>query len=328
MSWCPTTLVIGPGGVKGFLEVGALQALEFFLILKNIRRVVGVSVGSVVGLLVAAGFTPAEITFYALNVDLSREIFLAKPFTQEVFMSKNGFFSTAGIENYITKLIKTKFPHVPTMAELYELTKIELVVVATNITKCEPTYFSRLTTPNLSCIEAVLMSISIPLVFEYREMYDQRFVDGALTDPLPIQLYPNEDQLVLRIVDNANQGSDLLSYIYTTFSLSMEYMAKEKLTKLMQDKDFQRRCRIIELTASDFNPVNPLITTKEKENMINQGKKITATFIIVNELQNSLNAKPKRDSDQAQPDQSGGNFRRRLRPLSQLQGESATGAES
>lgn len=329
MEWSPTTLIIGPGGVKGYLEIGALQTLEFFLVLKGIRRVVGISVGAVLALLWVAGYNFFSLADVALHLDLSRDVFVMKPFRRGSFMSKNGFFSTAGIEAYLRELLLAKFPSIPTMAELYRRRGLDLVVVSTNVTTCGPIYISRENYPDLSCIEAVVMSMSIPLVYEYHELNGQRYVDGALTDPLPVQLYADENQLVIRIVDNASQAVDLLSFVYTAISVSMEYMIKEKLTRMMADEGFRKRCRIVELATSNFNPVNPSMTTEEKENMINQGRKI-ATEFVCRTFPVSPDAIPTRPAGDhgSQPSHPGRHFRRRLRPLQAFSDEPADCPES
>jgi predicted acylesterase/phospholipase RssA len=268
------------------LEVGALQALEVFAVLRSVRRVVGVSVGAALGLLLVAGYGPAKIAKLALAVDLSRDIF---SLGKGNFVSRGGLFSLEGCRSFLSELITRKFGGVPSLRQLWEITGMELVTVSTNVTACEPLYISKETLPELSCVEAVLMSINIPLVFEYYLLGGQRYADGALTDPLPIQLCPDEDQVVLRIVDTASQQDGFLSYVYSAFSTTMDYAAKEKLRRMMGDAAFRRRCRVIDLTTQNFMPVNPAMPDEEKQNMINQGRKTAAEAIILEELSSRRN---------------------------------------
>ena len=316
--WQPTTLVLGPGGVKGFLEVGALIALEFFLLLKDVKRVVGVSVGAVVGLLLAVGYSPGEISKLALDADLAREVFVVRRPSGGKgggLFSQGGLFSRDGIRAFLTRLVEGRLGRVPTLGELRRQGKLELVVVATSVERCEPVYLTGDTAPNISCIEAVMMSINIPLIFEYYELGGERYADGALTDPLPIQLYAGEDQLALRIVDSAGTQGELLSYAYAVLSLPMDYMAKEKLGRLMAEPGFRRRCRVIDLRTDSFNPVNPALPAEEKLSMIKQGQKTAAQFVIQSELGTPENATP---AVTQQPLHPRGDLRRRLRPLQKL----------
>lgn len=326
MDWTPTTLVLGPGGVKGFLEIGALEALAFFLVLRGVRRFVGVSVGAVLALLLAAGFAPQELTEMALKLDLVDQVFAVKPLKAATFLAKGGLFSPDKIEAYLARLLRTKFPCLPTLGQLRDFTGAELEVVATNVSACEPAYLSWRTAPDLGCIEAVLMSISIPLVFEYRELAGQHYADGGLSDPLPVQLHADEDQLALRIVDSAGAADGLLGYVYAAFSVPMEYMIKDKLRRLSRRAAFRRRCRVLELTTSSFNPVNPAMSEAEKLGMINQGRKIAIEFIIRCVSSAELHGATAVQAQAEQSQHPRRDVRRRLPAVPELQEEPAAGA--
>ena len=62
-------LVLGSGGRRGFAHAGALRALDTAGIKPDL--IVGVSIGSVIGALYAAGTTAAEVERLALEIDLS-----------------------------------------------------------------------------------------------------------------------------------------------------------------------------------------------------------------------------------------------------------------
>src|SRR5437762_49683 len=72
----PTVLVLGPGGIKGFIELGALlyfeQQTQF---LSQIKIIIGVSIGSMIGLLYTSGFTVSDIIEMALTMDFFKDIF-------------------------------------------------------------------------------------------------------------------------------------------------------------------------------------------------------------------------------------------------------------
>jgi len=54
--WKPDIVILGPGGIKGFLELGVLYALQNNNLLENVHTYVGVSVGSIISLLLVCGF--------------------------------------------------------------------------------------------------------------------------------------------------------------------------------------------------------------------------------------------------------------------------------
>lgn len=68
-SRAPLALVLGSGGRRGFAHAGVLRALEAGGIKPDL--IVGVSIGSVIGALWAAGMTAADVEQLALDIDLA-----------------------------------------------------------------------------------------------------------------------------------------------------------------------------------------------------------------------------------------------------------------
>jgi predicted acylesterase/phospholipase RssA len=61
-------------------------------------------------------------------------------------------------------------------------------------------YFSHKTHPTLSIIDAIYMSISVPLAFEPMIFNDFRYIDGGYTEDSPCMLYiDKEDVAILRL---------------------------------------------------------------------------------------------------------------------------------
>jgi NTE family protein len=66
-----------------------------------------------------------------------------------------------------------------TFADFFTLTKADLVIAGTNLTTGKPAYFSKFTTPQFPVIEAVGLSMSIPLFFKsvYLDTGDESYDD-------------------------------------------------------------------------------------------------------------------------------------------------------
>ena len=67
-------LVFSGGGMKGLAYCGAVEVLEKFGILKNIKRYAGSSAGSIMASLLAIGYTPTELTAEISKIDFSKII--------------------------------------------------------------------------------------------------------------------------------------------------------------------------------------------------------------------------------------------------------------
>lgn len=72
--WYPRSLVIGPGGVKGFMVLGFLSPIEDAGLLKYTDTFCGVSIGATISLLIVAGYEIREIVGEAANLDIFKDI--------------------------------------------------------------------------------------------------------------------------------------------------------------------------------------------------------------------------------------------------------------
>ncbi len=156
-------LALGSGGFRGFAHIGVIQSLQQHKI--PISSISGSSIGA----LVAA--------YYALHgeVDSLRDKILSskgKLFRLFDLGFRGGLVSGAKYEKFIEQLLGCH-----TFAD----TLIPLRIVATELSSGQPIIFSE---GSLSM--AVRASSSVPVVFEPVRRQQERFVDGALSDPVPV----------------------------------------------------------------------------------------------------------------------------------------------
>ena len=155
--------VLSGGVARGFAHVGVLQAMHEAGIKPEI--ISGVSAGSVVGAFYADGFEPQEILDFFLN---KRFIELVK-----IVPSKTGLLKMNGLKALLKKNLK---------ANTFDELKKPLVVAVTNYKTGMSEYIS---TGNL--FEAVLASSSIPVLWQPYKLDGVEYVDGGITDNLPVK---------------------------------------------------------------------------------------------------------------------------------------------
>jgi predicted acylesterase/phospholipase RssA len=187
--WKPNVLLLGSGGVKGFLMLGSLLFFEKSKMLKDIKKIVGISIGALIGLFYIVGYSITQILEIALMTDISDMINNIDILN---IMKTNGLISHEVFRKRIQDKIIEKYGFVPTMKQLYFMTGYDFEIVVTNLDKNKAEYFSYITQPELSCVEAVLMSISLPLFFQTYVLKENIYLDGAISDPLPIERYKSE----------------------------------------------------------------------------------------------------------------------------------------
>ena len=99
-----------------------------------------------------------------------------------------------------------------TLAQFYDVTHVDLSVVASDITTAEMLVLNHRTAPDLPLVWAVRMSMSVPLLWQlvvwqaewgkYRdsEMAGHEIVDGGLISNFPIELYLSGDETVTGVM--------------------------------------------------------------------------------------------------------------------------------
>ncbi|MFW6233389.1 MAG: patatin-like phospholipase family protein [Nanoarchaeota archaeon] len=157
-------LALGGGAARGFAHIGVLKVLE-----KNgikIDFVSGTSIGSVIGALYCAGYSPEEMEKLAKSIKWKSLIDLSVP--------RSGLLKGDKIEKYIREKIENK--------KFSELNK-KLFLTAVDINENKEVIFNK-----GDVARAVRASISIPGVFNPISMNKNILVDGGVLDPLPTDI--------------------------------------------------------------------------------------------------------------------------------------------
>tara|TARA_B110000046_G_scaffold124909_1_gene131391 strand:+ start:1353 stop:2177 length:825 start_codon:yes stop_codon:yes gene_type:complete len=110
---------------------------------------------------------------------------------------------------------------------LHKLTSKEFVVVATNLNSRTATYFSHKTFPHLPILDALHMSMAVPVVFEPVSFGGSMYVDGGMTQNVPFRAFPDEKPLLLYM--DTSSSSKLVSLReYATSLLSCSLSAHQE----------------------------------------------------------------------------------------------------
>jgi predicted acylesterase/phospholipase RssA len=153
--------------------------LEQQKMLSNVMNYVGTSAGSIITLLLVMDMNPFEIYQYLLDNDYSKDF---QVFNIENILNYNSLFSNKLLIDNFEKIITSKLGFVPTLAELYELTKKKWTAVTFNYTKHKIEYISYETHPDLPCSIAAAASSCIPLFFSMVDIDGNKYIDGGITD--------------------------------------------------------------------------------------------------------------------------------------------------
>lgn len=191
-------LVLGGGGARGISHIGALQVLEEWNI--PIDMIIGVSMGSIIGGLYAAGYTPSELEEFVLSSDwddLLRDEFERKTLLasqQEEGENFNLSFRFKGIKPYIPlgfssgqKLrgrLNRLFLQAPYNSSTnFDDLKIPFRSVVLDLNSGKPIVFSE-----GDIVEILRASIAIPLIISPIEKDGMLLTDGGIVNALPTDI--------------------------------------------------------------------------------------------------------------------------------------------
>ena len=155
-------LALSGGGSRGFAHLGVIKALDELGLKPSM--ITGTSAGSIVGAMIAAGYSPD----YTMEAIASAGIFSHLKFAFNRF----GLFKLAKAEELFLKFI----PH-----NSFEQLKLPLTICATDLEKGEAAYFSE-----GELIKPILASCCLPGIFEPIRFQGKTLIDGGVTDNLPI----------------------------------------------------------------------------------------------------------------------------------------------
>lgn len=203
--------VLSGGGARGFAHLGFIQALYDNGIVPD--AISGTSAGALVGVLIADGYMPREI-LEMLNTG-SRLDFMRPTLPRE------GLLQISGISRILQANLRTRN---------FEDLKIPLFVAATDVNNGKAVYFNK-----GIILDKVIASMSIPVLFQPVVIDNIQYLDGGITDNLPV--FPVEglcSKLLgsfVNPVGYVEKVTGLISIAERTFMLNMTKEAKEKAGK-------------------------------------------------------------------------------------------------
>ena len=249
-------LVLSGGAIKGVAQIGALQYLEENNKLKDIKIISATSAGSIVGFLYIIGYTFIELFDFMKIIDMNN----TKKINITNIFSKYGLDDGNRIMIVLKKLINAKqIDENITFKELFIKTNKSLIVTGSCINDKKVYYFNYENYPDMKVLEAIRISISIPIVMTPCIFEGKMFVDGACIDNFPISIFENKNKIIgvyvteeVKYVDNIKSIDE---YLINLIKCVFEGVVQKEI---MYDKDvIVVRCNksedIIEMFEHGYN---------------------------------------------------------------------------
>ncbi|HEZ0467500.1 TPA: patatin-like phospholipase family protein [Neisseria meningitidis] len=219
-------LALGGGASKGFAHVGIIKVLKENGI--PVKVVAGTSAGSIVGSLFASGMSPDRL-------ELEAEI-LGKTDLVDLTLSTSGFIKGEKLQNYINRKVGGRqiqqFP-------------IKFAAVATDFETGKAVAFNQ-----GNAGQAVRASAAIPNVFQPVIIGRHTYVDGGLSQPVPVSAARRQGANFVIAVDiSARPGKNISQGFFSYLDQTLNVMSVSALQNELGQADVVIKPQVLDLGA-------------------------------------------------------------------------------
>jgi len=233
-------LALGGGAAKGFAHIGVIKILEQ----NGIKPVIitGTSAGSIIGSLYASGLTPIQLQQKAMDLKESQVV--------DLTLSTSGFIKGEYLQNFINSSVGNR--------PIQNL-KIPFGAVATNRDSGATALFRSGNTG-----QAVRASASVPNVFQPVKIGNGYFVDGGLTQPVPVSAARAMGATFVIAVDISAKPKSGISGIFGTLDQSINIMSQVALNSELKKANIVIKPNLDALSSASFDTRHQAILEGEK----------------------------------------------------------------
>jgi predicted acylesterase/phospholipase RssA len=245
-------LVLGPASMGIYSLIGTLKALEPKLV--DVKEISGASAGSILALMLALGMSVDEILEVSLSLDISK---LVKVRIGS-FFNKFGFVDMEPIRDTLVTICGSD----PTFEEL----DMKIYVSAYCLNSSSTEYFSRDTHPKMKVIDAVCMSIAVPLLFSCGKYQGRTYVDGGTQEQYPVTPFldkkPHEITCVKLKMEQTYQDN---------INNPRQFVESLIRSTLINRVEYKDSSNVIEVNVGDTNIFDFSMSYEDKIRLYNMG---------------------------------------------------------
>ena len=235
------TCLFGGGAIRGAAYAGTAKAMEDLGI--NPHTIAGSSVGSVIGGLLALGYTADELDdiFIKFNFEMFRDVQIS--LGPKFALSKGELFLDWIRELIEQKFYGAKYKKGTHKAVTFKDIKKDLIIITTDLSSFECKEFSRYETPDFEIATAIRISCSMPGLMRPIEYNNRTLVDGDLQKSWPMwklskHLAPIDERILefrLEGVFESN-NKNMIEYLNSIYAFTTS-MATKFIIDIYGQKD-------------------------------------------------------------------------------------------
>ena len=280
-------LVIGTAGVYVFQLAGALSKLIDVEYVKydEIENIFCCSAGSMIGALFCLNIDWKDLIEYIVNKpwDKSFEDLLS-PSKIISALSEKGILDKNVFMKIFTPIFKFNGHKLSmTMKELYEYSNIKLNIYTFNISDFKGEVMNHETTPDLSLLDAIYMSCSLPIIFKPLEYNGKLYLDGGLKNDYPLNRCLEygcklDETIGIRITDKSQptieEDSNILNMV--VYLLRMFIINNNNYDEIESDNIINMNIPRNTISAASI----VLENVDARKDCVREGKEATEKYLI------------------------------------------------
>lgn len=277
------TLCLSSGGIYGITIIGCLDYLisNNYLILENITKYVGTSVGSIISFLLTINYSIKEIKEITYNFNFN---LLVPNIDLDNLFFDYGLDNINKLKTILEELCNNKINQKNiSFNDLYKLTNKELIVITTNYNNGIDEGLSYKNTPELMVLDGILMSCCIPIIYKPILYNNNYYIDGAISCQLGYKYCDAKTTLCINIVlkkRSCNKLTNLIDYVNNILAT----LINSSVLNLVNNHN---NYKIINLYSSGCNLIS-CVNKEEINELLMLGESYGKKF-YVKEIKNKIN---------------------------------------
>lgn len=262
------TIVLSGGGIYTYCLLGFLHRLKEQRLLDQVDTIVGSSIGSVVGFLLFIGYLPFEM--FAIFDEMTAGCFNFDKNVSDDYGYDDASLFMKIVENAMERKHQSR---TLTFSQLHENRGKRLVVTGSNVNKGIPCYFHYLSSPDMVILEALRISISLPILFTPILHKGDYYMDGSLYDHYPAdfaeKFVQNADLGGMRIEIIKEHPTD--NFVNVMFCALLGYIRKQPI----HGKAYTVNMPSVEIEGAVVNPLDFALSIDDRRHLFARGYETT-----------------------------------------------------
>ena len=270
-------IVFSGASTKIFLFIGFLKYIKEYYphILDNLKNYCGTSSGALIAAGLVIGFTIDEMEELLVKLDFKQ----FKDINSDgilSFFDNYGLNSCSQFDKLFRIMMKKKTGNENiTFYDLYLLTNKTLTIVATNLNRKQTTYFSHKKTPYVKVIDAIIASISLPILYYQKKIDNELYLDGGITNNFAIDIFKDKKETIGALVMSNNKYEEINNFF--DIISSIVFCGIEN-----KSKELVKEYKNIIILDNDIDSTDFSINRDSKIKSIRDGYDQTYTFFKKN----------------------------------------------